>query len=94
MEHWPGCPRVQFWDAGEFDAPCTCAAFRVETITIPRAEHAALVERVKVLEAELAKLRRPYNLKSLRIIKSPLVERGCIYVNAQDHDAALEEKRK
>lgn len=23
-EHRPGCPRSQFWDAGEFEAPCTC----------------------------------------------------------------------
>ena len=23
-EHEPGCPRLQFWDAGEYDAPCTC----------------------------------------------------------------------
>lgn len=24
MEHQPGCPRSQFWDAGEYEAPCTC----------------------------------------------------------------------
>lgn len=23
-EHEPGCPRLQFWDAGEHEAPCTC----------------------------------------------------------------------
>ncbi len=23
-EHRPGCPRLQFWDAGVWDAPCTC----------------------------------------------------------------------
>ena len=23
-DHDPGCPRLQFWDAGEFEAPCTC----------------------------------------------------------------------
>ncbi len=22
--HTDGCPRLQFWDAGEFDAPCLC----------------------------------------------------------------------
>ena len=24
IEHEPGCPRLQFWDAGEFEAPCWC----------------------------------------------------------------------
>lgn len=23
-DHKPGCPRLQFWDAGEWEAPCTC----------------------------------------------------------------------
>jgi hypothetical protein len=23
-EHEPGCPRSQFWDAGEWEAPCVC----------------------------------------------------------------------
>lgn len=23
-EHEPGCPRLQFWDASEHDAPCMC----------------------------------------------------------------------
>jgi len=23
-EHKPGCPKSQFWDAGEWQAPCTC----------------------------------------------------------------------
>ena len=23
-EHKPGCPRFQFWDAGEYQCPCTC----------------------------------------------------------------------
>jgi hypothetical protein len=23
-EHDPNCPRFQFWDAGEWEAPCTC----------------------------------------------------------------------
>ena len=23
-EHQPNCPRLQFWDAGEWEAPCTC----------------------------------------------------------------------
>ena len=23
-EHEPSCPRAQFWDAGEWQAPCTC----------------------------------------------------------------------
>lgn len=22
--HHPNCPRFQFWDAGEFEAPCAC----------------------------------------------------------------------
>jgi len=22
--HQPGCPRLQFWDAGEYEAPCYC----------------------------------------------------------------------
>ena len=25
-EHQLNCPRSQFWDAGEFEAPCTCGA--------------------------------------------------------------------
>lgn len=24
MEHQPGCPRLEAWDHGEWDAPCTC----------------------------------------------------------------------
>jgi hypothetical protein len=24
VEHEPDCPRIQFWDAGELDCPCTC----------------------------------------------------------------------
>lgn len=23
-EHEPACPRARFWDAGEFEAPCSC----------------------------------------------------------------------
>lgn len=23
-EHHPSCPRVQFWDAGEWECPCLC----------------------------------------------------------------------
>lgn len=23
-EHEPSCPRFQFWDAGEWEAPCWC----------------------------------------------------------------------
>jgi hypothetical protein len=23
-EHDEGCPRLQFWDAGESECPCTC----------------------------------------------------------------------
>lgn len=28
LVHHPKCPRVQFWDAGEYEAPCLCRALR------------------------------------------------------------------
>lgn len=37
-EHYGNCPRVGFWDAGEFDAPCTCDGKNtrapVESVTV------------------------------------------------------------
>ena len=27
-EHLPGCPRLQFWDAGEWECPCLCDEIR------------------------------------------------------------------
>jgi hypothetical protein len=53
VEHEPDCPRIQFWDAGELDCPCTCHQTQAEY-----AEPCATCGGDKtVLEAEVAYLR-------------------------------------
>ena len=32
MEHELSCPRSQFWDAGEFEAPCTCGFSKIKHV--------------------------------------------------------------
>lgn len=58
-EHEPGCPRLLFWDAGEFQAPCTCgrpspATSRVDTkepFNLSKPPHLIANELIRRIEA-------------------------------------------
>jgi hypothetical protein len=45
-EHDYDCPRSQFWDAGEWECPCTCASKHAEE---PLADEAEMPEDEEVL---------------------------------------------
>lgn len=54
-DHKPSCPRLLFWDAGEYDAPCTCGERRMKDPKRVKAGRSSRIKGKRV-ELEAAKL--------------------------------------
>lgn len=68
MDHKPSCPRSQFWDAGEYEAPCTCDCLDPDSDDRERRLTELMRQMYEAVDAMNRALARNDSLEASRLI--------------------------